>query len=102
MSNVKKQNEASSINKIRIFSENNINKFEEVLDQTDFHHMLEITCPIEAYNEFDQLSKNALESSFPLHEFRNNHTVIKRVPWFTKGLLISAKEEKEIIVWKIA
>ena len=51
-------------------------------------------------NEFDQLSKNALESSFPLHEFRNNHTVIKRVPWFTKGLLISSQRKRKLLSGK--
>ena len=92
---------ANSINKVRLFSESNITKFKESLNQIDFHHVLEITCPNEAYNEFYRLHKRAFESSFPLHEFRNNHIIIKRDSWFTKGLLISSQRKRKLLSRKL-
>ena len=70
MSSIKNKNKENSINKMRLFSENSINKFKASLDQTDFYHILEITCPNEAFNEFFQLNKTGFESIFPLREFR--------------------------------
>ena len=55
VSNIKNKNKANSIHKVGLFSKNNINKFKESLDQTDFHYILEITCSNEAYNEFYKL-----------------------------------------------
>ena len=72
VSNIKNKNKTSSTNKVRLFSDNNINKFKEILDQTDFHHILELTCPNEAYNEFFHIYKSVFEASFPLRVFRNN------------------------------
>jgi len=41
--------------KIRIFSENNIAKFQILLDQTDFSHILLIKYPNNVYNKFIKL-----------------------------------------------
>jgi len=101
MSNIKSNTKPKSTNKVRVYSENNINKFRNAIDQIDFRPVLELMCPNEAYNEFYRLYKSAFESSFPFRVFKINDSFIKREPWFTKGLLISSKRKGKLFAKKL-
>ena len=91
MTYTKKNINKTTTNRTRLFSDINKNKFNDLLEHIDFQHIMEIMSPDEIFNDFFKLYKTAFNSSLPFRELRSNNT-IKREPWFTKGLLIYAKE----------
>ena len=59
-----KQNQ-KTLNKYRIFSEHNINKFKTTLRNTDFEQIMSFTSANMAYDKFLNLYKDAFYNAFP-------------------------------------
>ena len=96
-----KHTSSNTSKKTRIFSENNIDKFKAVLNQTYFDHILQITCPNKAYDEFIKLYLTAFEHCFPLRTIKANKKYIKKEPWMSPGLLTSARTKTRLFNRKL-
>ena len=52
--------------KKRSFSDKNMSKFNNYLDQIGFSHIMKTQCPNEAYNKFIHIHREAFDQAFPL------------------------------------
>lgn len=85
----------------RIFSENNVNTFNESLDQTDFTDILNTDCPNVAYDKFMTLYKDKFNIAFPITKKRIHKRYIKREPWVSTGLLTSSRAKFKLFKKKL-
>ena len=85
----------------RYFSQKNIDKFQTLLEHTNFDQVLLINCPNKAYNTFVQLYMTAFDQSFPLRNVKANKKFIKRKPWMTPGLLNSSRTKAKLLTKKL-
>ena len=86
---------------IRYYSEANINKFQNYLQETDFSHILNIDYAENAYDEFMELYRMAFEKAFPLRSVKVHKTYIKKDPWITSGLLKSSRQKAKLFSKKL-
>ena len=86
---------------VRSFSDANIINFKSKLDDIDFSTVLESECPIDAYDKFITLYKNAFDKSFPVKRMNIGRASLKREPWLTRGLLTSSKHKSKLLSKKI-
>jgi hypothetical protein len=91
-----------SVSQNRLFSANNINLFKTNLDQADFRDVLESTCPDESYNNFLRVYLNIFDKCFPLRDIKHRSKLMKREPWYTPGLLTSAKKKAKLFCKKLS
>ena len=82
--------------KSRIFSENNISKFKDILTGINLLDISEIRCVNEAYNSFIHRYKTALDTAFPLKDIKAKRSFIKREPWATNGFLVSSRNKTKL------
>ena len=82
----------------RIFSDTNINLFNDLLKNTDFSYITELRCPNLAYEECISLYKSAFEQAFPLKTIRPNKKITKREAWVTQGLLTSSRNKVKLLI----
>lgn len=98
-----KQNQANSRSNSkaylpkRIFNETNINTFNELLTTTNFHPVLQSTCPESSYDKFITLYKEAFDKAFPLKHVKLNKNFVKKEPWMTEGLLTSMRKKHKLL-----
>ncbi len=85
----------------RSFRPNNVDKFNNILLETNFDHILYLDCPNAAYNEFLKLYMLAFEESFPLRSLNVTTKYVKRVPWFSSGLLNSSIKKAQLLSLKL-
>ncbi len=88
--------------KIRQFSEENITKFKNKLDSTDFNPVFQLACPDEAYSEFIKLYLHSFNEAFPLREITTHSRNIKHEPWYTPELSSSFKAKSELYSKKLS
>ena len=86
----------TSVSKNRLFSANNSNLFKTNLDHADFRDVLENTCPDESYNNVLWMYLNIFDKCFLLLDIKHRSKLIKREPWYTPGLLTSAKKKAKL------
>ena len=89
------------VSKSRSFSPQNMSMFKQLLQGVDFNHILNITCPNEAYNTFISLYKDLFDMAFPLRDVKVHKKYIKREPWITRGLLVSSNIKMKLFRKKI-
>ena len=85
----------------RIYSDTNLMKFKQYLDQTDFTPVLNTNCPDDAYNTFMSLYKKAFNTALPLKPVKPNKRYIKKEPWMTTGLLKSMRTKSNLFQKKL-
>jgi len=81
----------------RSFSQTNIDNFNVLLQNTDFTPVFLATCPDTAYNIFIQLYLESYDNAFPLKNSKTPRKYIKRLPWFTKGLVRSSITKSKLL-----
>ena len=81
----------------RSFSQTNINNFNMLLQNIDFTPVFQATCPDAAYNIFLKLYLESYDIAFPLKLNRTPRKYIKRLPWFTKGLVQSSITKSKLL-----
>ena len=105
----------NSTKQARYFSQKNIDKFQTLLEHTNFDQVIPetdntrcylflvilINCPNKAYNTFVQLYMTAFDQSFPLRIVKANTKFIKREPWMTPGLLNSSRTKAKLLTKKL-
>ncbi len=84
----------------RFFSENNINKLNKLLLQTNFAPAIQQD-PNEAYNIFFKIYKEKFDMAFPVKESIKHRLYIKQEPWMTRGLLTSLKTKTKLLQKKL-
>jgi len=85
----------------RIYSENNISKFINLLQQTDFTDILQTDCPEVSYQKFIRLYSLAHESAFPLKVIHKNKKYIKKEAWMSAGLMTSMRTRIKLYAKKL-
>ncbi len=95
-----KNTHAKQIHK-RFFSDINMMKFQELLQEIDFSTIEERECPNQAYDIFIDKYKTAFEAAFPLRLIGLNKKYIKREPWVTPGLLTSLRHKAKLLAMKL-
>ena len=91
----------NTLRQIRYYSEANINKFKNYLQETDFSHILNIDCAENAYDQFMELYRMAFEKAFPLRSVKVHKKYIKKDPWITSGLLTSSRQKAKLFSKKL-
>jgi hypothetical protein len=81
----------------RSFSQTNIDNFNALLQHTDFTPVFQATCPDTAYNIFIKLYLDSDDNAFPLRNSKTPRKYIKRLPWFTKGLVRSSITKSKLL-----
>ena len=99
--NTKIKHKITHAKQTRIFSDTNINLFNDLLKNTDFSCITELRCPNLAYEEFISLYKSAFEQAFPLKTIRPNKKFTKREAWVTQGLLTSSRNKVKLLNKKL-
>jgi len=85
-----------SINK-RIFSKNNISSFNIKLRSIDFTNIMQQECPIESFEKFYTLYKDAFDVCFPIRSIQINKNNFKHEPWMTEALMLNMKEKNKLL-----
>ena len=75
----------------RPFTELNITKFNETLENTDFSSILDMTDPNDAYNRLINIYNDTLNKVIPLKTVRFNKYKHSINPWVSKEILLSIK-----------
>ena len=98
-----KQNQSKTTDKIkkRLFTDTNISKFKQLLEETNFDQIMEINCPNEAFDKFMFLYMGAFEIVFPIKKMKTNKKYIKRDPWVTSSLLTSSRTKAKLLNKKL-
>jgi len=91
------KNKQTKISK-RIYSEQNIRKFNIQLRDKDFSHIMNNNCPIQAFELFHNIFKDTFEKVFPIVNFQSKSNNFKHEPCMSIGLLISLKHKMNLIV----
>ena len=81
----------------RSFSKSNIDRFNMKLQHIDYTSVFEATSPDSAYDNFMHLYFDAYDTAFPLTEIKTPRKYIKRLPWFTKGLIRSSITKSKLL-----
>ncbi len=97
----KMQTQKIIIKEKRIYSEANIDKFKQQLDNLDFSHILNNNDTEEAYCNFIDPYKHAFNMCFPLTRQRQNKKYIRKEPWVTEGLLVSLRKKSKLFSRKL-
>ena len=85
----------------RIFSNESIFHFNQLLQQIDFSDIFQTKCPNTAYNKFIKLYIEPYNTAFPLVSKRLHKKNIKREPWVTNEFLISANQKSTLLKKKL-
>ena len=85
----------------RIFSDINILRFKDLLNETDFLSIYEEICPDKSYNNFIEKCKNNFDIAFPSKKIKPNKEFVKRDPWMTLGLLTSLRTKSKLLNKKL-
>lgn len=85
----------------RSFSDTNVNKFRNYLDQMNFINVFNLDCPNDAYNEFITLYKMAFDKAFPIRNIKITKNHVKREPWITTGLMTSSRTKAKLFTKKL-
>ena len=80
----------------RPFTEKNIAKFNEALNNTDFGPLLEMTCPNEAYGELIDKYDGLLNAIIPMKTSKFDKYKHNYNPWITKGIRLSIKHRDKL------
>ena len=91
--NIKIKHQITHTRQTRIFSDTNINLFDELLKNIDFSHITELRCPNLAFEEFI-----SFEQVFPQKSIRTNNEITKREAWVTQGLLTSSRNKVKLLI----
>ena len=83
-----------TLNKYRIFSEHNINKFKTTLQNTDFEQIMSFTSANMAYDKFLNLYKDAFNNAFPIKTGTSNKKVNIQ-PWANKDFISSSLQKNK-------
>ena len=86
--------------KHRRITSKNIDKFIELLLQTDFMHIMKIQNVNDAYNEFTRLFMCKFDLAFPLKPTTKQTKYLNREPWISKGIICSSKIKHKLFVEK--
>ena len=89
------------LKEIRIHSEKNIEYFRQLLEQTDFRSITNITCPDNAYKYFLKLYRDAYDKAFPIVKRKINKRYIRKEPWITSGLITSSQTKAKLLKKKL-
>ena len=101
VSDEKRTSKTNQCKKTRFYAASNLLNFKQLLDDTDFSHILQINCPSESFNEFTAIYKCAFDKAFPWKSVKINKKFIKREPWLTSGLLTSSRTRKKLLSNKL-
>ena len=83
------------------FTESNIDKFKEVLQNADYSTIYNTTTVNDAYKNYICIFQSAYETIFPIKTKRKNKKYIKKEPWMTQGLLTSSRNKNKLYIRKI-
>ncbi len=81
----------------RFFSEQNVNFFNNILQQVDFNPVFNSQDVNQSYDRFLELYLEAFEMAFPLKSINVPKKFVKQSPWITKGLTLSAITKSELL-----
>ena len=95
------QNNTNKIKTVRSLSQININKFNNLLQQSDFTPVMESQCASTAYDGFLDIYLTAYEQAFPLKQITLTRKYLKRSPWITKGLVKSSITKSRLLKQKL-
>jgi hypothetical protein len=85
----------------RVFSTNNINHFNNILQQVDFSDVIAESCPEASYDCFHRKFSEKFNIAFPLVKVKHNRNYIKKEKWITSGLLTSLRTKNKLYRKKI-
>ena len=86
---------------IRVMSDQNIDNFIVMLQNTSFDNITQCDCVNSAYNLFISKYKSAFNASFPLKTIKANKYYFKHEPWVTNGFLQSLKTKNKLYKQKL-
>ena len=79
----------------RVYSDVNINKFNDGLSKTDWTSVLSARDAQKAYTNFHDIMSNLYNECFPLKEFKLGY--LARKPWLTEGMKRQIKIKKSTV-----
>ena len=85
----------------RIFSDINILRFKDLLNETDFSSIYDEICPDKCYNNFIEKFKRNFDIAFPSKKIKSNKKFVKRDPWMTLRLLTSLHTKLKLLYKKL-
>lgn len=85
----------------RIYSDQNIITFKDLLQRFDFTPVLACNSPNEAYKNLIDPILEMHQIAFPLTKINHSPNKLKREPWMTPGLLISSRTKHKLFTKKI-
>ena len=85
----------------RIFSQNNINAFNRILQQSNYTTIMNCRCANEAYAKFQEIYIAAYDLAFPVKYNNKRNKYLKRKPWMTAGLIKSSHTKQKLYLQKI-
>jgi len=85
----------------RKITDTGMNEFRKTLAETDFHDVLSLSNPNDAYDKFISIYTSLFDNRFPLTNHRIKRKYIKRQPWMTKGLLTSSLKKNKLLKKKL-
>ena len=86
----------------RSFKPENVEHFRNILNGEDFTLVTQSVCPHNAYSIFMNKFNQAYNKAFPIRSFKTTSKFIKKVPWFTAGLLTSSIHKIKLYKKQIA
>ena len=87
---------SSEVKKVRIMTDENIAKFNNLLQNSDFSNIMHHDSCNNAYNEFINIYRGEFENAFPIKVIKINSCHFKHEPWVTKGFLNSTKTKDKL------
>ena len=85
----------------RIFSDSNVNKFNDQLTSTNFDYILQMNDPDQAYNHFMSIYSNLFQNCFPITRLKLNTKYHKLEHWMSTGLMASMKTKTQLLKKKL-
>ena len=95
------QTPKTSYKQTRIYSDNNMLHFKQLLDAWDSSEILNTNCPNGAYDKFLNDINKMHDHAFPLKLIKLTRKRIKIQPWLTNGFLISSVNKSKLFKKKL-
>ena len=91
----------STLKNTRTYSQANMTKFKDEIDNTNFSTVIEEECLNIAYNEFIRIFMIAFDKSFPLKITKSRSRFVKREPWYSTELLECSQTRMKLLKKKL-